>query len=302
MGQALSAAKQTVAADRQCTVFTPTSCAPLMQSSHHLRRGDIRDGQTVSTRRVKAIQGGKPSSIQRLVSGRAEGFEHQIAMPAGITPPSSSRANWSWCVPTSIRSRPPCVTRSCARTIEIRPVTLVDRSVRMCTSRAPCLVQGQCQMPEISGSTSTCWPMLRFPLPVYALHPMASLTGAGHAGGHHRSLLWFHRDFRLDEWLLYVVAAPVPAQVVSGTRPVLYRDGVLGSTAAGGSDPPARLTSMPAIKNGSQWLPFCFPTGSQAVHARGELYFPTLCETVGPRAMTPSPVTLQAVPKLSCAR
>lgn len=117
MGQALSAAKQTVASDRQVHSF----------HSYFLRPGDanrpivydvenIRDGQTVSTRRVKAIQGGKPIFyLNASFQVEAEGFEHQIAMPAGITPPSSSRANWSWCAPTSSRSRPPCATRSCAR-------------------------------------------------------------------------------------------------------------------------------------------------------------------------------------------
>ena len=103
MGQALSAAKQTVASDRQVHSF----------HSYFLRPGDankpivydvenIRDGQTVSTRRVKAIQNGKPIFyLNASFQVEAEGFEHQAKMPGGITPPSSSRASWSWCVPTS---------------------------------------------------------------------------------------------------------------------------------------------------------------------------------------------------------
>ena len=94
MGQALSAAKQTVALDRQVHSF----------HSYFLRPGDvtrpivydvenIRDGQTVSTRRVKAIQGGKPIFyLNASFQVEAEGFEHQAQMPAGITPPEQLKS------------------------------------------------------------------------------------------------------------------------------------------------------------------------------------------------------------------
>jgi acyl-CoA thioesterase-2 len=63
---------------------------------------NIRDGQTVSTRRVKAIQNGKPIFyLNASFQVEAEGFEHQAKMPAASRLPSSSRASWSWCVPTS---------------------------------------------------------------------------------------------------------------------------------------------------------------------------------------------------------
>ena len=83
MGQALAAANYTLPVDRQAHSF----------HSYFLRPGDvnkpiiydvetIRDGATTSTRRVKALQHGKPifymtASFQTLITG----FEHQAMMP-----------------------------------------------------------------------------------------------------------------------------------------------------------------------------------------------------------------------------
>ena len=88
MGQAISAAKETVLADQQVHSF----------HSYFLRAGKtdrpivydverIRDGRTLSARRIKAIQDGEAifymtASFQK----SEEGFEHQDEMPAVAEP------------------------------------------------------------------------------------------------------------------------------------------------------------------------------------------------------------------------
>ena len=103
MGQALSAAKQTVASDRQVHSFHSYFLRPGMPTSP-----SSTTWRTSATARPfppagsKAIQNGKPIFyLNASFQVEAEGFEHQAKMPGGITPPSSSRASWSWCVPTS---------------------------------------------------------------------------------------------------------------------------------------------------------------------------------------------------------
>lgn len=83
MGQALSAAKQTVAPTRQVHSF----------HSYFLRAGDekqpivydveiMRDGGSFSARRVKAIQKGRPIFYMTCsFQEHEEGFEHQALMP-----------------------------------------------------------------------------------------------------------------------------------------------------------------------------------------------------------------------------
>ncbi len=121
--------------------------------------------------------------------------------------------------------------------------------------------------------------------------------------------MWFRREFRLDDWLLYVVDSPS----ASGGRG-LVRGQLLhprrragGEHHAGRGDPPPGLnlpSSTVINKNGSQWLPFfycgCRPSGGVTFRCSEA---PSLwAKRSAHRAMTPSPVTLQAVPKLSWAR
>lgn len=83
LGQALSAARYTVEEDRSVHSF----------HSYFLYPGDpekpiiydvenLRDGRSFSTRRVKAIQNGRPIFyLTASYHGDAEGFEHQNTMP-----------------------------------------------------------------------------------------------------------------------------------------------------------------------------------------------------------------------------
>ena len=64
-----------------------------------------------------------------------------------------------------------------------------------------------------------------FPLPVRRhCSPRVSCWEPGHAGSHHQiTPCGFHREFRLDDWLLYVVDSPRrQRRSRSGTQPVLH--------------------------------------------------------------------------------
>ncbi len=128
LGQALSAAVQTVPAERQVHSL----------HGYFLRPGDvtrpivydvdrIRDGSSFTTRRVVAIQGGRAimnlaASFQKL----EEGLEHQDEMPAAPAPESLPTeqeriAAYSARLPKMLRER-----ASAARPFEIRPVDPAD--------------------------------------------------------------------------------------------------------------------------------------------------------------------------------
>ncbi|MGX8249039.1 acyl-CoA thioesterase II, partial [Escherichia coli] len=83
---------------------------------------------TISTRRVKAIQGGKPIFyLNASFQVEADGFEHQIAMPAGILPPEQLKSELELVRPYE-QQIPPALRDKilCEKPIEIRLVALVD--------------------------------------------------------------------------------------------------------------------------------------------------------------------------------
>ena len=234
MGQALSAAKQTVETGRQVHSF----------HSYFLRPGDvtrpivydvenIRDGQTVSTRRVKAIQGGKPIFyLNASFQVPADGFEHQAQMPTGITPPEELKSElelvrpYENLIPASLRDK-----ILCEQPIEMRPVTLVD-PIRPdgAGSGAPRLVQGQrpdagrsagAQIPAGYASDFNFLLTSLQPHGVSYWEPDMQVATIDHS-------MWFHRDFRFDDWLLYVVDSPSASSGRGLVRGQFFtRDGML---------------------------------------------------------------------------
>jgi len=213
MGQALSAAKETVEEER------------LVHSLHSyfLRPGDaskpvvyevekIRDGKSFSTRRVQAIQNGKAifymtASFQYPESG----FDHQDTMPDVPSPeelPSYNDfliANQKY-LPENARAR-----FLAEKPIELRPVQ-----------------QYNWFKPEVSKAESQVWikangmlpddlrihmymlaytsdfqflPTALFPHGVSYFHPNFQIATIDHA-------MWFHRPFRFDDWLLYSIQSP----------------------------------------------------------------------------------------------
>jgi len=213
MGQALSAAQETVDADR----FVHSL------HSYFLRAGDaskpvvyevddLRNGASFSTRRVQAIQNGKAifymtASFQQ----PEEGFNHQDTMP-DVPSPDGIRSYDDFMVehqdilPKSMRKK--CLA---AKPIEIRPVQ-----------------QYNWLKPEKTDSHSQSWLKTNGSLPndlrihscmlAYASDFHFLLTALlPHGTSHFKPnfqiatvdhAMWFHRPFRFDDWLLYCMDSP----------------------------------------------------------------------------------------------
>ncbi len=213
IGQALSAAKQTIAPDRVSHSF----------HSYFLLPGDsslpvvydvenIRDGRSISTRRVKAIQNGRTifyMTVSFHVIG--DGFEHQAAMPNVPLPdnlPSELdiARQYAEHIPEKIRAK-----FTCDKPIEMRPVefhnplkpekALPTRHVWMKTNG---------QLPDdlrihkymlAYASDFSFLPTAALPHGVSFLTPKFQMATIDHS-------MWFHREFRFDDWLLYAIESP----------------------------------------------------------------------------------------------
>ncbi|OXY81900.1 acyl-CoA thioesterase II [Oceanimonas doudoroffii] len=213
MGQALAAAKYTLDPERPVHSF----------HSYFLRPGDvnrpiiydvenIRDGKSISTRRVQALQYGKPifymtASFQQPVPG----FEHQALMPevAGpedLVPEHERLAAQAERVPVQLRKK-----LLSGSPIDMRQVNFVDPLNPQKAEPRRCL-----------------WLRANGPLPNDARIHKYLLAYASDFNflptalmPHGRSFwerelqvatidhsMWFHDDFRFDDWVLYVIDSP----------------------------------------------------------------------------------------------
>ncbi len=242
VGQALSAAGQTVPPER------------VVHSVHgyFLRHGDpkrpivytvdpIRDGRSFTTRRVVAIQGGQPIfHLSASFQAQEEGLDHADEMPDAPEPEGLrseqelGRRYLSRLPPELLAQIPPGLRERALseRPIEIRPVEPMDPV-----------------MPDVRPPHRQLWLKASGPLDgvvdhvhryllAYAsdfhflvtsmqphgvswLTPGLQVASLDHA-------MWFHRSFRIDDWLLYDIRSPS----ASGARGLVEgrffrRDGTL---------------------------------------------------------------------------
>jgi acyl-CoA thioesterase-2 len=232
VGQALSAATQTVASERGVhslqAVFLQQGdvSAPILYMVNR-----IRDGRSFSTRRVVAIQHGR-EILSLLASFQVEeqGFDHQAPMP---TVPGPDGLLSEMELTERIADRIPEALRAIAlgeRPIEIRPVSPLNV---LRPERRPPVKHVWLRVPEALPDD----PALHRYLLAYAsdfhlltalqphgaswLSPSMKVASLDHA-------MWFHRPFRMDDWLLYTMESPS----ASGSRglvrgQVFDRQGVL---------------------------------------------------------------------------
>lgn len=219
LGQALSAAAQTVTADRPVHslhgyfIRAGAMTRPIVYEVDRLR-----DGKSFSTRRVVAIQEGEAIfSLEASFQVEEPGFEHQSAMPA-VPGPDELRSEreialqFAAMLPSHVRTM-----ATAERPIEIRPVEL----------RNPLA-------PKPHDPARRLWyrvidrlpddPALHRYLLAYASdfsflgtaldpHGVSWLTPGMQVASLDHSM-WFHRPFRVDDWLLYAVESPT----ASGAR------------------------------------------------------------------------------------
>lgn len=238
LGQALTAAYATVVEGREVHSL----------HAYFLRRGDFdrpivyqvdrsRDGHSFSSRRVIAIQNGEPIFTFSSSFHAAEpGLDHQASMPQ--VPAPESLPDWSRPTPEVAERLPEKMRRFLVRErpFELRPVEPIDyidpkpapplQHVWLRTAGAlpddPRL--HRCLLAYISD----------FNLLGTATRPHATdfssdnltMASIDHA-------MWFHRDFRVDEWLLYSMESPSASGARGFARGSIYdRSGRLVASTA----------------------------------------------------------------------
>jgi len=189
----------------------------------------IRDGGSFTTRRCVAIQHGR--AIFNMAASfqlAQEGFEHQIEMPK-VTPPEDLltdqqlvekyRDQLPEAYSAFIRNRP----------IEFRPVelpNLLDKGNASPFRHVWLRAKGE--VPDIQNIHRTIMAYASdYNLLTTALRPHSidlhemQIASLDHA-------MWFHRNFKMNEWLLYALDSPSASNTRGFTRGNFFtRDGVL---------------------------------------------------------------------------
>jgi acyl-CoA thioesterase II len=247
VGQALSAAAQTVVADRAVHSLHGYFLRAADASKPVVYTVDpIRDGRSFCTRRVVAIQDGKPIfNLAASFQVDEGGLSHQSEMPEGVPPPEGLRTEQELSkryldrLPEAVRDRIPPRMKERAlnpRPIEIRPVSPQDPV-------KPPVSEGRRQVWFKASGPLPDDPALHQYMLAYAsdfhflvtamqphgvswLTPGLQVASLDHA-------MWFHRPFRFDDWLLYDIESPS----ASGARGLAQgrfftRDGVLVASTA----------------------------------------------------------------------
>lgn len=214
LGQALSAAAQTAPEGRQIHSL----------HSYFLRPGDvkhpivyqvdrIRDGRSFTTRRVVAIQKGRAIfNLSASFQKEEEGFEHADPMPA-VEPPEAFLSEQDLAlkiidqIPRSWRARSLSV-----KPIEIRPVDPINPLTpepRESTQHSVWLRA----IGELSDAPSLHRYLLAYASDFYFLPTAMRPHGVSPFTPHLQfasldHAMWFHRPFRMDDWLLHVMESP----------------------------------------------------------------------------------------------
>jgi acyl-CoA thioesterase-2 len=241
LGQALSAASYTVPADRSAHSL----------HAYFLRPGDpampivyevdcIRDGRSFTTRRVVAIQKGRAIfSMSASFQGAEDGFEHQEDMPdvpgpEGFLSEIEMARRVADKIPAAIRNQILCI-----KPIEIRPVNPNNPfSPKKMEPRRYVWFKTIAKMPDdLSIHKYMLAYASDFGLVATSLYPHGKtfwdadmqVASLDHA-------MWFHRDFRMDEWLLYVIDSPSASRARGLNHGHIYtRDGrLIASTSQEG--------------------------------------------------------------------
>ncbi|WP_068712870.1 acyl-CoA thioesterase II [Vibrio tritonius] len=237
IGQALSAARYTVDSQRTVHSF----------HSYFLYPGDpeqpilydvetLRDGQSFSTRRVKAMQNGR--SIFYLTASyqqTAEGFEHQNTMPTIPGPENFASENQIAAKIAHLLPEPLKKTFCGERPIEVRPVTVVNplRPEKL-EPKQYLWIKANGPMPDDQLihqyllAYASDWGFLVTALQphgVSLMTPKFQVATIDHS-------IWYHRPFKMDDWLLFAIESPTASNGRGLVRGEIYsRDGTLVASA-----------------------------------------------------------------------
>ncbi|CAB0150282.1 Acyl-CoA thioesterase 2 [Pseudidiomarina piscicola] len=238
IGQALSAAKESLPEDRKVHSL----------HSYFLRPGDaqkpiiydvenVRDGKSFSTRRVKAVQYGKPIFYMTASFQIDEpGFEHQDTMPSvpgpeGLVSDIDIYREHADLIPAKIRNK-----FISEKPIEMRFVTAnnpfkpkVDEPKRYVWIKANGEMPNDPRIHKYLLAYASDFNFLPTALQPHGAsfaQPDMQMATIDHS-------MWFHKDFRLDDWILYAIDSPVACGARGLVRGQFFtRDGVLVASTA----------------------------------------------------------------------
>ena len=236
LAQALVAASRTVGSGRLCHslhAYFLRPGDPAVPIAYDVERS--RDGASFSARRVVASQKGPPIFTLASSFQRAEpGFEHQAQMP--LVPPPESLEDDQAVLLRDSQLPPPMrgwVARE--RPFETRSVLgrgLGDRPARAALDHIWLKTRGpvpgdpamhRALLAYVSDMSLLDTALLPHGKSIFSDVQVASLDHA----------MWFHRDFRVDDWLLYVQDSPSASGAPGFNRgSINTRDGILAASVA----------------------------------------------------------------------
>ncbi|PRB84513.1 acyl-CoA thioesterase II [Pseudomonas sp. MYb185] len=238
LGQALSAASQTVAPERK------------VHSVHgyFLRPGDAslpivyqvespRDGGSFTTRTVSAIQKGRAIfTLMASFHGEERGVSHQSPMPQ-VAGPEGLKNELEVCLENQ-HLLPEAVRESvlCAKPIEIRRVNGYNpfkptrsEPVQYIWFRADGQLPDDDQLHRYLFAYASDFNLLStaaLPHGISSWSPHMQVASLDHA-------VWFHRPLRMDDWLLYAMDSPSASGARGLSRGLVYnRAGELVASVA----------------------------------------------------------------------
>jgi len=197
----------------------------------------IRDGRSFTTRRVVAIQRGAAIfSLSVSFQIEEEGYAHQLPMPPAPDPDSlptwMERVEDNWeAIPEEVRPWAPL-----PRPIDVRPVDLPTfmggppgQGMNLVWLRVPRALPDAPALHQNVLAYASDMSLLDNIVKPHGRHGrlgsqmMASLDHA----------LWFHRRFRVDDWLLYAQDSPAAAGARGFARGTIFtREGSLIASVA----------------------------------------------------------------------
>jgi acyl-CoA thioesterase II len=215
MAQALVAARRTVDEERDAHsmhgyfILPGDLAAPIIYFVDRLR-----DGSSFTTRRVTAIQHGRAVfNMSASFHRREQGLEHQSDMP-DAPPPHTLESELELIrqgadrIPADVR---PILTQD--RPIDIRPVNVqpFDDAPRPAVRRQWLRAVGS--MPDnVLAHQAVLAYASDYGLLAAAVQPHGvSIREARLQAATLDHAIWFHRDFRMDDWLLYTMDSPAAA-------------------------------------------------------------------------------------------
>jgi len=193
-----------------------------------------RDGRSFTTRRVTAIQHGRPIfTLSASFHVDEETFDHQATMPD--VPAPEDLPDWQESMRAALQGREDVDDETRAwverdRAIESRHVEFMDYFGGKQSPRADIWIRANGELPDdpllhqcvvAYASDMTLLDTAARPHPVQLLGNGIEMASLDHA-------MWFHRPLRADEWLLYSQQSPSMSGSRGFTQGHFFRrDGVL---------------------------------------------------------------------------